>query len=65
MRNNRIRKLTILFAAGIIAVLDIASCDLHKSVSVTTGRYDNVPDRHFQPNIEIEMSRDTVATYRF
>ena len=41
------------------------SCGLNKSVSVTTGRYDNIPSRNFQPNIEIETARDTGASFRF
>ncbi len=49
----------------IIVCLCISSCSLEKRVSVTTGRYDNIPNRHVQQHYEIETSRDTVATYRF
>ena len=46
----------------IIVCLCISSCSLDKRVSVPTGRYDNLPNRHVQQHYEIETSRDTVAT---
>ena len=62
-RHIRISALTLL--ASIILCLCVSSCSLEKRISVTTGRYDNIPNRYDQPHIEIETSRDTVATYRF
>lgn len=56
---------TICFTACVIACVFVSSCNLEKRVSVTTGRYENIPNRYTQPHSEIETSRDTVATYRF
>ena len=64
MSKHRIRISVITLLASIIVWL-FFSCSLEKRVSVTTGRYDNIPNRYVQPHNEIETSRDTVATYRF
>lgn len=64
MSKHSIRILAITLLASIIVCL-FFSCSLEKRVSVTTGRYDNIPNRHVQPHNEIETSCDTVATYRF
>lgn len=59
-------RISRLACVAIIAMsLQVSSCSLNKQISVTTGRYDNIPNRHMQPHIEVEMSRDTVASYRF
>lgn len=55
----------MILLASIIVCLFISSCSLEKRVSVTTGRYDNVLDLYTQPHTEIEISRDTIASYRF
>lgn len=55
----------MILLASIIVCLFVSSCSLEKRVSVTTGRYDNVPDRYTQPHTEIEITRDTIASYRF
>lgn len=55
----------VILFTSIILCLCVSSCSLEKRISVTTGRYDNIPNRYAQPHIEIETSRDTVATYRF
>ncbi len=65
MSKHRLRISAITLVASIILCLCVSSCSLEKRVSVTTGRYDNIPNRYAQPHIEIETSRDTVATYRF
>lgn len=65
MSKHRIRISALTLLASIIVCLFISSCSLEKRVSVTTGRYENIPNHYYQPNMEIETSRDTVATYRF
>ena len=65
MSKHRIRISAITLLASIIVYLFVFSCSLEKRVSVTTGRYDNIPNRHVPPHNEIESSRDTVVTYRF
>lgn len=65
MNKRSIRISAIIFLTGISVCLFVSSCSLEKRVSVTTGRYDNIPNRYAQPHIEIETSRDTVATCRF
>ena len=55
----------LTLGASMIVCLFASSCSLEKRVSVTTGRYENIPNRNIQPNMEIETSHDTVATYRF
>ena len=66
MKNlNRNRMLLFLFITSVIIGLCSASCSLDKRVSITTGRYDNSYFRYDKPNIEIETSRDTIASYRF
>ncbi len=63
MRSIIIAVLTLL--ASIIVCLFASSCSLEKRATVTTGRYDNIPNRYIQPHNEIETYRDTVATHRF
>lgn len=65
MSKHRIRISALTLLASIIVCLFISSCSLEKRVSVTTGRYENIPNHYAQPNMEIETSRDTIATYRF
>lgn len=65
MSKHSLKISALLLLVSIIVCLCISSCSLEKRVSVTTGRYDNIPNRYAQPHIEIETSRDTVATYRF
>lgn len=65
MRKHSIKISAIILLIGISVCLFVSSCSLEKRVSVTTGRYDNIPNRYAQPHMEIETSRDTVATYRF
>lgn len=65
MSKHSIRISAITLLASIIVGLFISSCSLEKRVSVTTGRYDNPPNRYDQLHNEIETSRDTVAIYRF
>lgn len=65
MSKHRIRISALTLLASIIVCLFISSCSLEKRVSVTTGRYENIPNRCAQPHMEIETSCDTVATYRF
>lgn len=65
MNKHRIKISTIILLASILVCLFVSSCSLEKRVSVTTGRYENIPNRNIQPHMEIETSRDTVATYRF
>lgn len=65
MSKHRIRISALTLVASIIVCLFISSCSLEKRVSVTTGRYENIPHHYAQPNMEIETSRDTIATYRF
>lgn len=65
MSKHSIRISAITLLASIIVCFLISSCSLEKRVSVTTVRYDNIPNRYAQPHMEIETSRDTVATYRF
>ena len=62
---NRLRILLILFIASVIIGLCSTSCSLEKRVSITTGRYENSYFGYGRPNIEIETSRDTIATHRF
>ncbi len=65
MSKLRIRISAITLLASIILCMFVFSCSLEKRVSVTTGRYENIPNRQCQPHNEIETSRDTVATFRF
>lgn len=65
MSKHSIKISSIILLTGISVCLFVSSCSLEKSVSVTTGRYDNISNRYAQPQMEIETSRDTVATYRF
>ncbi len=65
MNKHSIKISAIVLVASIILCLCVSSCSLEKRVSVTTGRYDNIPNRYAQPHMEIETSRDTVASYRF
>lgn len=65
MSKHRIGISALTLFASIIVCLFISSCSLEKRVSVTTGRYENIPNRYAQPHMEIETSCDTVATYRF
>ncbi len=65
MSKHSLKISALLLLVSISVCLCISSCSLEKRVSVTTGRYDNIPNRYAQPHIEIETSRDTVATYRF
>lgn len=65
MNKRSIRISAIIFLTGISVCLFVSSCSLEKRISVTTGTYDNIPNRYAQPNMEIETSRDTVATCRF
>lgn len=64
MQKTRIKMTVLLFSVCIIG-LCIASCSLKKTVSVTTGRYENIPSRNINAATEIETARDTVVTYRF
>ncbi len=67
MSKHRLRISALTLLASIIVCLFISSCSLEKRVSVTTGRYENIPNRYApaSSHMEIETSRDTVATYRF
>jgi len=65
MSKHSLKILAVILITSIILCLCVSSCSLEKRVSVTTGRYDNIPNRYAQPHIDIETSRDTVATYRF
>lgn len=65
LNTNRFRIFMFLLMASTIAGLCVTSCSLEKSVSLTTGRYDNSHYGQNQPGIEIEISRDTIASYRF
>ena len=66
MKNRNLpRTLLFLFIAFAIIGLCSTSCSLEKRVSITTGRYDNSYIRYNKPNIEIETSLDTIASYRF
>ncbi len=62
---NSLKISAIVLLIGICAGLFVSSCNLEKRVSVTTVRYDNIPNRYAPNHMEIETSRDTIATYRF
>ena len=67
MKNRNLHR-TLLFlfiASTIIGLCSSTSCSLEKRVSITTGRYENSYYRYNKPNIEIETSRDTIASYSF
>ncbi len=65
MSKHLIRISALTLITSIILCLCVSSCSLEKRVSVTTGRYENISNRYAQSHMEIETSRDTVATYRF
>ncbi len=65
MNKFGLRISVMILLASIIVCLFVSSCSLDKRVSVTTGRYNNIPNRYIQPHTEIEISRDTIASYRF
>ncbi len=65
MKKHSIKISIIILLASFLGCLFVASCNLEKRVSVTTGRYENIPNRNIQPYIDIVTSRDTVATHRF
>lgn len=54
-----------LFITSVIIGLCCTSCSLEKTVSLTTRRYDNTQYGYYKPNIEIEIARDTIASYHF